>query len=179
VAETFESALVILVPEVERLIGPFRDRYDPSASRGVPAHITISYPFQPANRENPERIHTALRELFLGYSPFEFSLIEPRCFPDVLYLALDPASRFVELIEAVLERFPDARLYGGEFEGIVPHLTVAYAEGEHLLARIRRELDEVSRSELPLRSRADRVHLFDNREGVWQMRQTFKLLGKG
>ena len=177
-AEAFESALVILVPEVESLVGSFRDRYDPSASRGVPAHITVSYPFQPASRENPARVHTALRELFRGYSPFEFSLVEHGCFPGVLYLAPDPSSPFVELIEAVLERFPDSKLYGGEFKDIVPHLTVAYAEDEHLLSRIRREFDEVSRRKLPLGSRADRVHLFDNREGVWKIRQTFLLKGK-
>lgn len=179
VAEPFESALVILVPEAESLVGPFRDRYDPSASRGVPAHITISYPFLPADRENPESIHSTLRELFLGYHSFEFSLVEPRCFPGVLYLAPDPGSPFVELIEAVLERFPETELYGGEFQDIQPHLTVAYAEGEHSLARIRRGFDEVSRGKLPLRSRADRVHLFDNREGVWKIRQTFLLKGKG
>jgi hypothetical protein len=179
VAEPFESALLILVPEAESLVGPFRDRYDPSASRGVPAHITISYPFLPASRENPESIHTTLRELFLGCSPFEFSLIEPRCFPGVLYLAPDPGSPFVGLIEAVLERFPDAELYGGEFKDILPHLTVAYAEEEHLLARIRREFDELSRGKLPLRSRADRVQLFDNREGFWKISHTFLLKGTG
>jgi hypothetical protein len=34
-----ESALV--VPEAEPLVKPFRDRYDPSAAAGVPAHITL------------------------------------------------------------------------------------------------------------------------------------------
>lgn len=115
----------------------------------------------------------------MGYSPFEFSLVEPCCFPGVLYLAPDPGSPFVELIEAVLDRFPEAELYGGEFKDILPHLTVAYAEGEHSLARIRREFDEVSWSKLPFCSRADRVHLFDNREGVWTIRQTFLLKGIG
>jgi hypothetical protein len=39
-----ESALV--VPEAEPLVKPFRDRYDPSAAAGVPAHITLLYPFK-------------------------------------------------------------------------------------------------------------------------------------
>jgi len=39
-----ESALMVLVPEAERLVKPFRDRYDPSAAAGIPAHITLLYP---------------------------------------------------------------------------------------------------------------------------------------
>jgi hypothetical protein len=35
-----------LVPEAEPLVKPFRDRYDPSAAAGVPAHITLLYPFK-------------------------------------------------------------------------------------------------------------------------------------
>ena len=41
-----ESALVVLVPEAESLVKPFRDRYDPAAAAGVPAHITLLYPFK-------------------------------------------------------------------------------------------------------------------------------------
>ena len=36
-----QSALVVLVPEAEGLVKDFRDRYDPSATAGVPAHITL------------------------------------------------------------------------------------------------------------------------------------------
>jgi hypothetical protein len=41
-----ESALVVLVPEAEVLVKPFRDRFDPLAAAGVPAHITLLYPFK-------------------------------------------------------------------------------------------------------------------------------------
>jgi len=41
-----ESALVVLVPEAEAVVKPFRDQYDPSAAAGMPAHITLLYPFQ-------------------------------------------------------------------------------------------------------------------------------------
>jgi hypothetical protein len=40
-----ESALVVLVPEAEAATKPFRDQYDPAAAAGVPAHITLLYPF--------------------------------------------------------------------------------------------------------------------------------------
>ncbi|MSQ61010.1 MAG: hypothetical protein EXR43_00235 [Dehalococcoidia bacterium] len=43
-----ESALVILAPEIDRLVSKWPARYDPSARRSVPAHITLLYPWRPA-----------------------------------------------------------------------------------------------------------------------------------
>ena len=41
-----ESALVILTP-LPAAIERIRQRYDPAAALGVPAHVTIMYPFIP------------------------------------------------------------------------------------------------------------------------------------
>ena len=40
-----ETALICRVPEAERYIAHHRQRFDPSARRNVPAHVTILYPF--------------------------------------------------------------------------------------------------------------------------------------
>ena len=40
-----ETALICRVPESERFIARYRERFDPSARRNVPAHVTILYPF--------------------------------------------------------------------------------------------------------------------------------------
>ena len=42
-----ETALVVEVPEAEPLVSQWRAQHDWSAQRGVPAHITILYPFAP------------------------------------------------------------------------------------------------------------------------------------
>ena len=42
-----ETALVIAVPEAEPLVSDWRAQHDWSAQRGVPAHITLLYPFVP------------------------------------------------------------------------------------------------------------------------------------
>jgi hypothetical protein len=44
---SYESALVILVPEAEAVVGRLRQRYDLSAAVGMPTHITLNYPFLP------------------------------------------------------------------------------------------------------------------------------------
>lgn len=40
-----ESAIIVPVPETERVVGRHRQVLDRAASRGVPAHITVQYPF--------------------------------------------------------------------------------------------------------------------------------------
>jgi hypothetical protein len=40
-----ESAVLVPVPEAERAVGGHRDRLDRAAAWGVPAHVTVPYPF--------------------------------------------------------------------------------------------------------------------------------------
>ena len=51
---SYESALVVLVPEAEAIVGRLRQRYDPSAAVGMPAHITLNYPFLPGEPADTE-----------------------------------------------------------------------------------------------------------------------------
>ena len=88
-----ESALVVLVPEAEPLVRPFRDRFDPSAALGVPAHITLLYPFIEPERIGEDTLGKAT-ECFRGFAPIAFSLTEIRRFPaETLYLAPGRMSR--------------------------------------------------------------------------------------
>jgi 2'-5' RNA ligase len=74
-----ESALVLLVPEAEALVKPFRDPHDPSAARGMPAHITLLFPFRP-----PEAIDASVLQglgaCFASFAPFPYDLAEVRRF---------------------------------------------------------------------------------------------------
>jgi len=51
---SYVSALVVLVPEAGALVGRLRQRYDPSAAVGMPAHITLNYPFLPSEPADTE-----------------------------------------------------------------------------------------------------------------------------
>ena len=48
--ETGRSAIVVPVPDAEPAVGTWRARYDSSAAFGMPAHITVLYPFLPEDR---------------------------------------------------------------------------------------------------------------------------------
>jgi hypothetical protein len=49
-----ESAVIIPIPEVEPIVGPLRLHYDRAAHLGVPAHITLLYPFCPPQTVSAE-----------------------------------------------------------------------------------------------------------------------------
>ena len=63
-----ELSLMIVVPEAERLVKPFREKYDPSAAVGVPAHITLLYPFKPPAEIN-ETVLDNLNQCFAHFQP--------------------------------------------------------------------------------------------------------------
>jgi len=114
------TALVILVPEAEPLVGSLRSRYDLVDKTGIPAHVTILFPF--GDRED------GLEELFGRFDPFDFALTDVRRWPGVIWLAPEPAEPFIALTTAVAERYPEHPPYEGERDTVIPHLTVGHRE---------------------------------------------------
>jgi 2'-5' RNA ligase len=170
-----ETALVVLVPEAEAAVKPFRDRYDPSAAAGMPAHITLLYPFKPPD-EIDETVLDVLRHCFARFSPIEFSLGSIRRFPvEVLYLAPEPDEPFRQLTLAIWDRYPETPPYGGKWPDIVPHLSVAWIKDAPQLDDVTNDFAESSREKLPIRAIASEVALMDNRHGHWQIRAMFGL----
>jgi 2'-5' RNA ligase len=169
-----ESALLVLAPEAEALVKDFRLRFDPAAAEGVPAHITLLYPFiAPAGLE--AGVLGRLERLFGRFGPFDYALAEPRRFPGVLYLAPQPEERFKALIGALVEEFPEYPPYGGAFAQVVPHLTVAQVPDEQALEAIEGEFREAAGGRLPIGAHAAEVALMDNRAGPWEVNGVFRL----
>lgn len=172
-----ESALVVLVPEAEPLVGHFRARHDPSAAEGVPAHVTLLYPFAPPDRVD-EAVPDVLRALFAPVPPFRFALTAARRLPGgVLYLAPEPADPFRQLTLAIWRRFPATPPYGGRHPDIVPHLTVAQMADALALDRVAAEFSAATQGRLPIAAHAAEVALLDNRAGRWRTNATFRLGG--
>ena len=115
-------------------------------SHGVPPHVTLLVPAPPDVEGAAE-----------AFAPFgEFEVVFPRVgrFPGTLWLAPEPSEPFVAMTKSLLVRFPEHAPYGGEFEAITPHLTVA--QGDELA-----EAESALEPLLPLRSRASSVVLFE------------------
>jgi len=157
------TALVIVVPEVEPLIGRLRERYDAAGAMGAPSHVTLVFPFGDDE--------AGLEELFAAVRPFDFELVGTASFPDsTLYLEPEPAGPFVRLVETLAARYPDHPPYGGTHETIVPHVTV----GQNVPDEEERRIGAA----LPIRCRAEAVTwLEEGRNGRWAERRRFTLGG--
>ena len=171
---TIESALVVLIPEADDLLESFRRQYTPSASGSLPAHVTILYPFKNPDDLSPRIIKT-LHRLFLTQPSFMASFPEVQCFPDMLYLAPEPAEPFRQLTEMVFKHFPETPPYGGAFAEIVPHLTIAQASDDQSLDAIAADFMKSAKDFLPIHARVNGVTLMVNSGECWGVREEFPL----
>lgn len=151
----------------------YRDQFDPSAALGVPAHLSVLYPFMPPALA--PSVIARLTALFAEFAPFDYSLTELRRFPGVLYLAPEPAAPFRALTSRVFEAFPEFPPYGGRFAHVIPHLTLAQLEDADRLENVAAHFHARCGPRLPLRLRAEAVTLMDNDRGAWRVSSTFRL----
>jgi 2'-5' RNA ligase len=119
-----QSALLLTVPAAEAAVGPHRARLDPSARDGVPAHITVLYPFLPPAEIGPD-VLAELSRLFAGVPRFSFILDGVRWFGEsVVWLGPSDESPFRRLTELAGGAYPSCPPYGGIHQDVVPHLTI-------------------------------------------------------
>ena len=167
-----ETALVIVVPEAEPLVSEWRAQYDWSAQHGVPAHITLLYPFAPTERIDGELLRQ-LRELFGSEAEISFELARVARFPEVAWLAPEPSEPFKALTDLIAARFPDYPPYEGAHDVVIPHLTVAEG-GTELQDRVEAAVS----GNLPIRAHAGHVtFLFEDDDGLWHEAHRFPLAG--
>ena len=167
-----ETALIVRVPEAEGFIARYRDRYDPSARRNVPAHVTILYPFMAPEGVDAE-VRERLRAIAQSVPCFDYRMRRTQRFPVALYLDPEPAAPFARLTSEVFRIFPDFPPFEGKFETVVPHVTVAHGD-EPLLC----EIDVELRIALPgagIPARCTEVVLIENTSGRWEQLDVFAL----
>jgi 2'-5' RNA ligase len=169
-----ESAVVIEVPRAAPLVDGWRQQYTHDAPVGVPAHVTLLYPFVP-----PEQLDTAVEDrlaaLVGAMEPFEFVLRRTARFDEpLLYLPPEPPEPFLRLTEAIAVEWPEHPPYEGIHDTVVPHLTVAHADHAVL-----DEIADTLEPQLPVESRASEASLLEEGEdGLWRRRRKF-ILGAG
>jgi 2'-5' RNA ligase len=164
------TALIVAVPEAEPLVGEWRAKHDRSAQHGVPAHITLLFPFMPAE-EVDEQVLDDLHELFASQPALTFRLPRVARFPDVAWLAPEPAEPFEALTELIVSRYPDYPPYEGIHDVVIPHLTVA--EGGPLLQD---EVEAALTPSLPLEAESREVTLIaEDDSGQWRSHECFPL----
>lgn len=163
------TALIITVPEAEALVGDWRERYD-NASLGIPAHVTLLFPFVPSEKTD-DTLLADLRELFGAQPAFSFSLSRVARFPEVAWLAPEPATPFRRLTELIYARYPDYPPYEGVHDEIIPHLTVGVGD-----AALQDEIEATLTPQLPIHAEARHVTLLvEDDVGQWRVLHEFVL----
>lgn len=131
-----------------------------SVKDNLPPHVTVLVPC-------PGEV-AAIGEVLAPFGAFDVSFPRLERFPEILWLAPEPAEPFVAMTEAMVARFPDHPPYGGIHDRIVPHLTVAQAQLDGNAARVE--------PLLPLGSRVETVVLYEHVDTEhWREIHTFEL----
>lgn len=143
---TGDTAIVVPFPELDELLAPWLSE---TAEPGMPAHVTVLYPFLPHDSIAATDVDDLLG---LVGAVERFDVAFRRCdrFPTVVYLAPEPEGPFRRLTEVLVARWPEQQPYGGAFDDVVPHLTLALGD-EALLA----EAEAWVADRLPVRARVD------------------------
>ncbi|MGW3603288.1 2'-5' RNA ligase family protein [Micromonospora sp. NPDC005161] len=160
--EPTQTALIVPIPEAEEAVGRFRESLDPAASWGVPAHVTVLYPFLPPQQINDQAL-TALRKTIAGIPRFDVALTHIGWFGDtVVWLAPQPDHPFRNLTAAVWQRFPETTPYAGAHTEVVPHLTIGQDGPKPTLSHAA----ETVSAQLPINAAVDMVRLIAGTPGL-------------
>lgn len=104
------SVLVVPVPEAEQFVAR--------------PHVTLLSPFA-AKGQLTSGLLGELDEFFADCLPWSFKLAEVAVFPSgTTYLAPEPLAPFRTLTHQLNRHFPEYPPYGGQFDDIIPHLSV-------------------------------------------------------
>jgi hypothetical protein len=167
--EAWSSAVLLCVPEAEPLVRAWRSTGDPSASRGVPAHVTLLGPFLPSAAVDAG-VLAELAWFFAGVDAFPLRFGAVGSFDDEGVVYLDPdGSALDDLSAALARRWPECPPYEGRHEHPHAHLTVVHCDDVALRARAR----EAVAGGLPLVARAEQAALWVCEDDRWSEHTTF------
>jgi 2'-5' RNA ligase len=182
-AVELESALILPVPAAEAAVGEHRARLDASSRDGVPAHVTVLYPFLPPGQIGPE-VQAELARMFAAVPRFSFTLDQVRWFGEsVVWLGPSDESPFRKLTALAVAAYPSCLPYRGAHEDVVPHLTVGdLSTGRPGGPSELRAAGEAVRPLLPITTEAAEVTLMTGpapgragQSGQWQTVASFSL----
>jgi len=168
-----KSALIIPVPEAENLVRKWREHLDPACSRGIPAHVTVLFPFAHPADLNDDVIQS-LDAYFSKTNSFDFGFNSLAWFDDrVVYLEPSPDTNFRKLTRDLLVKFPQYLPYGGKYDEPTPHLTVGDGAPIDLLEEAANDVSQY----LPLVVHARSAWLMTGSMGPnsWTLRREFLL----
>lgn len=161
------TALIIEAPPSKTLI-TIRNKLATDARLGVPPHLTVLFPFVPAEQFDSS-VSESLSLVVGEFRPFDFSLTHTGWFGDsILWLGPEQPAPFVELTDAIVRAFPEYPPYEGRHDAAVPHLTLGDSGSPIDL----KQAERIIRPKLPLASTAKVLSVLQQGvNGRWHLRE--------
>jgi 2'-5' RNA ligase len=169
-----ESAVIAPVRAAQATIGRLHSVHTPAGRAGMIPHVTLLYPFVHGDRPTADTA-AALAAVLAGFAAFEADFRQLARFTDgqaVAYAQPDPAEPFIAITRALSAAF-GIQPYGGVYDRVIPHMTVASIASLDGLDAIERE----ARPMLPISCRIDAAEVWVVREGRWRFAERVALGG--
>lgn len=163
------TAVVIVLPDAVPLLDAAW-RIDPAlVRRGVPAHVSLLYPFVPESALT-DQDEKDVRSLAASFPAADLLLEEVVTEPGFVAVTVPELQPIVDAFRA---QWPGVRPYGGRFAARrAAHVTVSMgADNPTTAARVRAAIGSL----LPLRTRATALQLVVLTEEGWKLRFTVPL----
>lgn len=166
------TALLVPIPRVGPLIAPWAQRYDPSAARGVPPHVTVLFPFLPTHELTTEDL-ARVEAVCASHPATEVDLARVGMFEqgEVLHLRPEPDTPFRAMTQNLQREWPDLQPYGGRHGDPTPHVTVGF----HMPRPAARHAARALMLALPIRVPVHAVQLWAEGPDGWVHVSTFPL----
>ena len=167
------STLLVPIPEADAVTSPFWPDWEPPKARGVPAHVSVLFPFLRRRALTANVLRRDRGSQPPPCAPFTVRFRRTGRFEHTVFLVPEPARPFAELTRQVHERFPDCPPYRGAHGTVLnPHLTVLTCADEKALDRAEQDV----RMSLPLRAHVRELWLMvEDEHGGWRHHRSFPL----
>lgn len=170
-----QTALVLLVPAADPLLAAVAARYPNRVRGGVPAHLTVLYPFVPAAKLDMSVIE-ACAQIAGDIAPTSVRFSRCHVRPGLIYLVPEPPGQIQRLLKSVQARWPVLPPYGGKYADAPAHVSIALGADAVDQAAIFRLVDSL----LPITCQFPELHVvaLDEEKG-WETRKRFPFGASG
>jgi 2'-5' RNA ligase len=171
-----ERSAIVVPIELPDALDAIRREHVENANLGVPAHVTLLFPFVPPKAIDQATLARVAAVVSLEPA-FGVEFREVRRWmsggtgDSLVWLPPEPPAPFVALTEALSAAFPEHPPYGGAHDEVVPHLTLATDDPARF--------DSIEAQARPLmgfrRSVRAASLLVEGPDGRWSTRHRFSL----
>lgn len=167
-----QTAVVIPVPGLDPVLDAVAARWPEAVRSGIPAHLTLLYPFVPSGTGLTDRAVERCRELCAGAGPLRVTFERAVVGPAIVSTAPVPADRAVALARSFITEWPEFPPYGGRFgPDPHPHVTLALGADPARNAEVAALVDGA----LPVRAELQMAALVELTERGWHQRAVLPL----